>query len=164
MLVPLALLAGLAMAELWRSRRLRLGVPVVLGASILVSGFQAFDLNYSHYDDPTYSYVFVHSTRPMLALIDEVEATANRAGSGLETGVVVVAPEYWPLPWYFRDYPRAGFYGAITETKEAVIIANVNQEAELTPMIEGRYSRVGVYNLRPGIDLVLYVRNDVPKA
>ncbi len=164
MLVPLALLAGLAVAELWRSRQLRLGVPVVLGAAVLVSGYQAIDLNYSHYDDPTYGYVFVHSTRDMLKLIDEIEATADRAGSGLETGIVFVAPEYWPLPWYFREYPRAGFYGTITETDEAMIVANVNQEAELEPSIAGRYDRIGVYNMRPGVDLVLYVRNDVPKG
>jgi uncharacterized protein (TIGR03663 family) len=163
MLLPLALLAGLAVSEMWRSRRLRLGVPVVLGAAVLISGYQAIDLNYRHYDDETYPYVFVHSTRDMLNLVDEIKATAERAGTGKETGVVFVTPDYWPLPWYFNDYPRAGFFGSIVETKEAMIVANVNQEAELAPSIEGRYDRVGTYNLRPGVDLALYVRNDVPK-
>jgi len=163
MLPPLALLAGLAISELWRLPRLRLGVPVVVGAAVLLSGYQAIDLNYRHYDDPTYAYVFVHSTRDMLRMIDEIEATADRAGSGLETGIVFVTPDYWPLPWYFRDYPRAGFFGSIVETEEAMIVANVNQEAELAPTIADRYDRVGQYNLRPGIDLVLFVRNDVPK-
>ena len=40
-------------------------------------------------------------------------ATAARAGTGLDTGVVIVSPDYWPLPWYLRDYPRAGFFGTI---------------------------------------------------
>ena len=164
MLLPLALLAGLAVAELWRTRPLRLGVPVVLGAAALVSTYQAVDLNYRHYDDPTYSYVFVHSTRSMLDLVDEIEATAQRAGTGRETGVVFVTPDYWPLPWYFRDYPRAGFFGSIVETEEAMIVGKVDQEAELGPAIADRYERVGVYTLRPGVDLVLYVRRDVPKA
>lgn len=44
-----------------------------------------------------------------------------------------------------------------------MIVANVNQEAELAPSVEGRYEQVGTYNLRPGVDLALYVRNDVPK-
>lgn len=164
MLLPLALLAGLAVTKLWRTRPLRLGVPVVLGAAALASTYQAVDLNFRHYDDPTYSYVFVHSTRDMLALIDEIEATAERAGTGRETGVVFVTPEYWPLPWYFRDYPRAGFFGSIVETEEAMIVARVDQEAELGPAISDRYDRVGVYTLRPGVDVVLYVRRDVPKA
>jgi uncharacterized protein (TIGR03663 family) len=163
MLLPLALLAGLAVSELWHSRRLRLGVPVVLGAAVLVSGYQAIDLNYRHYDDETYGYVFVHSTRDMLNLVHEIEATAVRAGTGKETGVVFMAPEYWPLPWYFRDYPRAGFFGSIVETEEAMIVARIDQEAELAPTIEDRYDRVGAFNLRPGVDLVLYVRSDVPK-
>jgi hypothetical protein len=108
--------------------------------------------------------VFVHSTRDMLRLVDDIEATAERAGTGRETGVVFVTPDYWPLPWYFRDYPRAGFFGSIVQTEEAMIVANVNQEAELAPMIEGRYTLVGAYNLRPGVDLNLYVRNDVPQG
>ena len=45
-----------------------------------------------------------------------------------------------------------------------MIVANVNQEAELAPTIDGRYTRVGTYTLRPGVDLALFVRNDVPRA
>jgi len=162
MLVPLALLAGLAVSELWRSPRLRLGAPVVIGVAVLFSGFFAIDLNFTRYDDEAYPYVFVHSTRSMLDLVNEVETTAARAGTGTDTGVVIMAPEYWPLPWYLRDYPKAGFFGSIVDTEEAMIIANVNQEAELTTSIEPEYDRVGTYNLRPGVDLVLFVRSDVP--
>ncbi len=166
MLLPMALLAGLAISEAWRSRRgvLRLAAPVTLAGAVAASGYQAIDLNYAHYDDETYSYVFVHSTRQMLWLVDEIEATATRAGTGKETGIVFTTPEYWPLPWYFRAYPKAGFFGSIVETTEAMIVANVNQEAELAPAIAGRYDRVGVFTLRPGVDLVLYVRSDIPKA
>ena len=163
MLLPLALLAGLAVSELWRSRW-RLVAPLVVVAAILGSGAMAIDLNYRHYDDETYKYVYVHTTRDMYNLLDAIEATAERAGTGRETGVVIVSPDYWPLPWYLRDYPRAGFFGSIVPTEEAMIVANVNQEAELAPSIAGRYELVGTYNLRPGVDLALYVRNDVPKA
>ncbi len=163
MLLPLALLAGLAVQELWRSR-LRLGVPVVIGAATVISGYQAIDLNFNRYDDGSYAYVYVHSTRDMLNLVNEIEATADRAGTGKQTGIVFVTPDYWPLPWYFRDYPRAGFFGQIVDTQEAMIVANVNQEAELAPKIGGRYERVGRYNLRPGVDLALYVRSDIPKG
>lgn len=163
MLLPLALLAGLALHTLWKAPSFRLGVPLVLAGALALSGYQAIDLNYRHYDDETYPYVFVHSTRDMLRLVDEIEATADRAGTGLETGVVIVSPDYWPLPWYFRDYPRAGFFGTIVETEEAMIVANVNQEAELAPAIEGRYNRAGTYNLRPGVDVVLFIRADVPR-
>ena len=47
------------------------------------------------------------------------------------------------------------------ETDEPMIIARVDQEPELAATTEGHYQRRGVYNLRPGVDLVLFVRNDV---
>jgi predicted membrane-bound mannosyltransferase len=162
MLVPLALLGGLLMAELWRSR-IRLAVPLIVVAAIAVNGYQAIDLNFNRYDDQTEAYVYVHSTRDMLAMIDEIQATAARAGTGKDTGIVFMTPEYWPLPWYFRDYPKAGFFGSIVDTQEAMIVANVNQEAELTPKIQGSYELFGQYNLRPGVDLALYIRADIPR-
>jgi len=163
MVVPLALLGGLAVAGLWGSARWRPAAPLGLAAAVLLSSYQAIDLNYRHYDDETYPYVFVHSTRDMLALVDAIEATAVHAGTGHDTGVVFVTPDYWPLPWYLRDYPKAGFFGSIVPTEEAMIVANVNQEAELAPAVAGKYDRVGTYTLRPGVDLALYVRRDVPR-
>lgn len=163
MLLPLALLAGLAVSYLWRSRPLRVGLPVVLAVAVLLNGYQAIDLNFNRYDDQAYSYVYVHSTRDMLSMVDEIEATATRAGTGRDTGIVFVTPDYWPLPWYFRDYPKAGFFGQIVDTQEAMIVANVNQEADLAPKVAGKYDRVGQFNLRPGVDLALYVRTDIPK-
>ena len=98
-----------------------------------------------------------------LAPVQGIEAPAARAGTGRQTGIVFGTPDYWPLPWYMRDYPRAGFFGKIVPTTEAMIVANVNQEAELAPTIAEKYDKVGTFNLRPGVDLVLYVRNDVPR-
>jgi predicted membrane-bound mannosyltransferase len=98
----------------------------------------------------------------MLAMVDDIEAIASRAGTGRETGIVVMSSDYWPLPWYFRDYPRAGFFGQITDTTEAVIVANVDQEAELASKLAATYVRTRTYDLRPGVELVVYVRNDVP--
>jgi uncharacterized protein (TIGR03663 family) len=163
MVVPLALLAGIAMRELAATARWRRAVPLVLAGAIGWSGYQAIDLNYVHYDDETYPYVFVHTDRQTLHLVDEIERVAEAAGTGKETGVVFTSVEYWPLPWYMRDYPRAGFFGKTENlpTDEAMIVANANQEAELAPTIGDRYERRASYRLRPGVDLVLYVRRDI---
>lgn len=168
MLVPLALLAGIAIAELWRSR-LRLAAPAVVAVAVVVSGYQAIDLNFNRYDDQTEAYVYVHTTRDMFALIDEIETISARLGTGKDTSIIFVTPDYWPLPWYFRDYPKAGFYGQIVDdpivtSPAPMIVANVNQEADLAPKIAGKYDLVRQYNLRPGVDLALYVRTDIPKG
>jgi uncharacterized protein (TIGR03663 family) len=161
MLAPLALLGGLAIREGLARRRWRPLVPVALVAAIGLSGYQAIDLNYRHYDDERYPYVFVHTTRSMLRLVDEIEEVADRLGTGTETGVVFVTRDYWPMPWYLRDYPRAGFFGQIVETEEPMIVANVTQEAEVAEQYGETYTKAGTYNLRPGVDLDLYLRSDV---
>ena len=140
-------------------------MPLVLAGAIAVSGYQAIDLNYVRYDDQTEAYVYVHTTRDMFALIDEIEATAERAGTGKQTGIVFVTPEYWPLPWYFRDYPRGRL---LRPDRRHPGGDDRRQRRTRRPSSRrrspGKYDRVGQYNLRPGVDLALYVRTDIPKG
>jgi uncharacterized protein (TIGR03663 family) len=162
MLVPLALLGGLTIDTVLRSVPLRgrLLAPVALAVALTVSTYQAIDLNFRHYADETYPYVFVHSTPEVFYLLADIDRYAAKAGTGTETGVAVVSSDYWPLPWYLRDYPNAGFFGSIVATEEAMILANVNQEPDLGQYAE-RYTRTRTYSLRPGVDLVLYVRKSL---
>lgn len=164
MLLPLALLGGLAFRTGWSMVRWRPVVAIVAAGALAWSTYMAVDLNYVHYDDERYPYVFVHTTREALDLVAAAEDVASRAGTGTETGIVVMSPDHWPLPWYFRDYPRAGFYGQIVDTEEAVIIANENQLEELVPRVGDRYRETGRFTLRPGVRLVLFVRSDLAAA
>ena len=164
MLVPLALVGGIGaslMARHLRSRPLRAAAAAVLAGAIGVSGYQALDINFVHFDDENYPYVFVHTTRQALALVAETDRIGRFAGTAADTGIVVVSPDYWPLPWYYRNQPRATFFGEIVPTEEPMVIANVNQDAELAEVLGGRYRRTQVYTLRPGVDLALYVRADM---
>ncbi len=161
MVLPLALLAGYAIREALASRRTRLLAPVALVAAVALSGYQAIDLAYRHYDDETYGYVFVHTTREALDLVAEIEAVAERTGTGAETGVTITSPDYWPLPWYLRDYPRVGFWGEIVDTEEPIVVANVSQGADVAARLGDRYTSRGTYLLRPGVELELFVRADL---
>jgi len=170
MLIPLAILGGIAINEAVvylrsaRSRRLWVFGAVALAGCIGLSAYQAIDLNFYHYDEEQgYPYVFVHTTRETLAMVAETERVAA-AGAGVgapELGITLVTPEHWPLPWYFRDNPLAGFHGVITTTEQAMIIARVDQEADLLAAVGDRYQQRGTYTLRPGVELVLWVRNDL---
>jgi uncharacterized protein (TIGR03663 family) len=164
MLVPLALLGGLAVREAAVSRRWR---PAAVGAVVLAtaaSAFLAYDLNYVNYDtdSPSYPYVYVHSTREMLTMLDQIEDIAAEQGTGTDTGITIVSPDYWPLPWYLRDYPKAGFWGRIegVTLDQPIIIANTNQREQLQPLVAGRFEQAGTYKLRPGVELDVYVRTD----
>lgn len=143
---------------------------------IAVSGYQMFSLNFVHYDNDRYAYVYAHTRRELLALVDEVNRVAARSGTGPNTGVTVVSSDYWPLPWYFRDYKRVGYFGRMAPSTEPIIIGSVAQGDELRATFGDRYEQVryseaskdsedsdGSFALRPGVDLLLYVRRDLAR-
>ena len=169
-LVPLALISGYALQVIyeWGLGEIRLIIAVMLMA-LAISGYKTIDLNFFNYDNDAQSYVYVyaHTRREMLALVDEIEKIAERNKLGTKTGITIVSPDYWPLPWYFRDYTGVGYHGRMTSSVEPVIIANENQGAEVQATFGDRYQQVqssfnsaGSYPLRPGVNLLLYVRRD----
>jgi len=82
---------------------------------------------------------------------------ADLNGTGNDTSVAIMAPEYWPLPWYLRDYKNTGYFGKAMQTNAAIVIASVRQLPELVPLLADRYRLIGTYPLRPGVQLVVYV-------
>ena len=76
----------------------------------------------------------------------------------------ITSPDYWPLPWYFRNYTRVGYYGRLAATAEPIIIANANQKVEVDAGYGELYEQVrsnnpdGTFELRPGVNLILYRR------
>ena len=164
--VPLALIAGYAIQWIYEMDRgqLRL-VSVVFLIAIGVATYQSIDLNFINYDndDSKYVYVYAHTTRQMLDLVKQVEQIAKE-NSGPTTGISIISPDYWPLPWYFRNFTRVGYYGRMAATTEPIIIANENQRPEVESNFGELYRQVestspgGSFQLRPGVNLLLYVR------
>ena len=135
-----------------------------------IPGYQTIDLNFFNYDndDGYYVYVYAHTRRDLLKLVDEINRIAQRTHQGGQTGVTIVSPDYWPLPWYLRDYTRVGYHGNIVVTNEPIIIASQGQEAEVEATYGNRYQKVhsglnatGSFALRPGVDLLLYTRREL---
>jgi uncharacterized protein (TIGR03663 family) len=162
--VPLAIIAGYGVNEIYvRSRDglARLPVLAVACAALAVCATQAVILNFYRYDDEKYPYVYAHTYREFIPLVNEINLLAKRAGTGKGTGITITAPEYWPLPWYLREYEHAGFYGHMAATQEPILVGSVEQEEELSAMLGDAYTRINSYPLRPGVTLVLYARRDL---
>jgi uncharacterized protein (TIGR03663 family) len=165
-IVPLALISGYAIEAIYEMdhRQLKFAAPLLL-VGVALASYQSLDLNFVHYDndDPKYVYVYAHTTRGALDLVNEVERIAKENSGGL-TGITIVSPDYWPLPWYFRNFSRVGYYGRLAATSEPIIIANANQEQEVETNYGQYYQQVfskqddGTFELRPGVKLLLYVR------
>jgi len=166
--IPLALIAGYAIQEIYEmdQRQLRLA-SVILVVAVGIATYQSIDLNFINYDNdkPKYVYVYAHTTRPILDLVNQVEQIAKENQGG-QTGITIVSPDYWPLPWYFRNFSRTGYYGRMAASSEPILIANENQKPEIEANFGELYRQVpskangGSFELRPGVKLLLYVRRN----
>ena len=171
-IVPLALTSGYTLDVAYQKLRdfdLPLAFAAVPVLLIAFCGYQMYELNFVHYDNDSYVYVYAHTKREMLTMINQIERIATKNGTGTDTGIAIVSPDYWPLPWYFRDYKKIGYYQQIVPTNEPMIIGSQAQEDALKTTYGDRYDLVssgeedGSYALRPGVDLLLYVRRDVKR-
>lgn len=160
MLVPLALAGGYAIGVIHKANRTI--ALAALALALVVCAYQTYTVNFVHYDNDQYIYVYAHTKRSYVDLIDEVERIAARAGTKFDTSINVAAPEYWPMPWYFRNYKNVGYHGRLVPTtNDAVIIASKAQSAEVQATHGARYSLIKDYEMRPGVTLTLYVRRDL---
>ena len=169
MLVPFALAGGYAIDQLYRRRGSlwRFGTLALLAGCLAVMLVQTYRVNFVHYDDDRYPYVYAHTRRSFLDLIAEAERIAERVGGAegkqkASFNIAVENQEYWPLPWYLRDWKRIGYVGRVTETNDDMVLIKDSQAAGLEATLGDRYRRVGgVYDLRPGVKLVLYARKEL---
>jgi uncharacterized protein (TIGR03663 family) len=169
-LVPMSLSAGYAAEQLRNATCFASGktwrrfVPVsLIAAALLFTLYQSMQLNFYHYDDDRYVYPYAQTQRGFLDLVQQVERVAALKGTGNYTSIAITAPEYWPLPWYLRDYKNTGYFGKPISTNASIVIASARQVQELAPLLADRYRLIGTYPLRLGAQLVLYAANDTGK-
>lgn len=167
-ILPMCLIAGYAINEIAAARDVLLKIVAGLASliAVVVLGYQTYDLNFVRYDDDSMPYVYAHTRRSFLDLINRIEYYAKKSGKGKDTTIEIVAPEYWSMPWYTRDYPKANYHGRIVPSNSAeLIVAQRNgQVPEAISNYSAHYKYAGTYPLRPGVDLMLLVRNDLADA
>jgi uncharacterized protein (TIGR03663 family) len=169
--VPMCVAGGYFVQRLARRGGVwRKAALTVAGLAVAVCLYQTVMLNFVHYDDDRYPYVYSHTRREAVEMVREIERAGERAGT-TEPAVAIASGEYWPLPWYFRDNSRVGYSGEVYASYDPqatpVVIGRksddpkLNTYHKLVPLLAGKYAEVGTYPLRPGVDLVLFVRSDL---
>lgn len=165
-IVPLALIAGYVIQVIYKLERGQVRiVAMVLFLAVAVSAYQTIDLNFINYDNDNsyYVYVYAHTKRSTLDLVNNIEQIARERNAS-STGITIVSPDYWPLPWYLRNFDRVAYFGRMAQSTEPLIIANEHQKAEVEANFGELYRQVpgkdagGSFELRPGVRLLLYVR------
>jgi len=158
-IVPLAITGGYAAEIAWRhrpvlsTRALTVVAAVVAGVGL----YQAVVLSFVRYDDGRYPYVYVHTQREVMAMVDEIERlrTYNPALT-----IAITSRDQFPLSWYLRGY-RAGYHGRPVATNDSLVIASEEQQPVIDRLLGDRYAKLRSYRLRPGVWLVLYARRDL---
>ncbi|HUK90461.1 MAG TPA: flippase activity-associated protein Agl23 [Blastocatellia bacterium] len=160
-LIPLAITAGCGLEALYgyaksNAEKALCIVLIVVAAGLLLR--QAVVLNFYDYDDDRYAYVYAHTNRDIFGLLNKIDEIARRSGKGKDLTITITTTEYWPLPWYLRNFTRASFYGQMVNHGDNIIIGSTDQEAELQQTLGASYTSVGTFELRPGVELVLYAQ------
>jgi len=162
-LPPLALSAGWLIDRLasivnatWRR------LAIVAGALIAAAmTYQTITLNFVSYDDERHGYVYVQTSRELLALVDAIRDLIGRTQERVP--VLVMSPEQFPLSWYLRDV-AAAYPGRVENATQGVVIASRPQDTEVAKVLGDRFVRQGEYRLRGGVVLVLYASRDLAEA
>jgi len=165
MIVPMSIVGGAGVQGLWdyfaqhhSGQLARLFPAAVAVLALAICLYQSVQLSFFHYDDDRYVYPYVQTSRGFLNLVAEINYLAAARG-GMQTPVAVMTPDYWPLPWYLRDYRNVAYFGKAAPTDFPIVVGSLSQIVELQHLFAGRYQLEGWYPLRPGVDLVLYVAN-----
>jgi uncharacterized protein (TIGR03663 family) len=159
--LPLALLGGYLLDLL--SRRVHWSLAAALAAAALtISGTQAERFNFEHYDDDREVYVYAHTQRGFLEMIEILERITVAAGGEDRTAVTICAREHWPLPWYLRRYRFTAYQEDLkTAQGSAVVIGSLDQQPKIAEALGPGFARVGSFPLRGGVTLVLYARRNL---
>ncbi len=164
-LLPMCIAAGYAINETLGARntsvKLTGGLLALIATAVLT--YQTYDLNFVNYDDERQAYVYAHTNRELLDLLQQIEHYAEKSGRGADAKIEVVSPDYWPMVWYLRNYKQANFHGHIVDvTDSEMIVAKKNdQDDDVIKKYSSKYEYVASYALRPGVDLVLLVKKDL---
>lgn len=170
MLLPLSIMGGYFIHVLAGARlggRVSLKGPAI-ALAVVASGYalnQSRVLETVTYDDEDHPYIYAHTQRAFLPFIRLIEDNARKIGPGRDASIAIFAKENWPMPWYLRDYPKAGYWGDFKDGVEAdMFVCSVEQDAQMTAKLGDRYERIGPYQMRGVVNLVLWVRKPTPPA
>jgi hypothetical protein len=174
----MVLLAGVGVYAVLRWARfvplkLLLGGLLLAGAAHL--GRQTYWLNFRLDADQRNPYVYAHTSRDVLNLAAQMDRLAQVGPSGRGMAIHVVMPEnYWPLPWYLRqfDRDRVGYWqdpaawarDAARGPAPEVIMLSPGVQQTVDAHLRSPYNKQMIFGLRPGVFVSVYVREDLWRA
>ena len=138
-----------------------LGVSLLLGLGAGHLVWQAWQLDTTYAADQRNPYVYAQTSPDVLDLVGQVEklAALSPEGHRMLTQVAAVEGDYWPLPWYLRRFQQVGYWERLpADLNAAALIVSPRFSDALT---QTKAHQMGIFGLRPGVFLELYVRDEL---
>lgn len=163
------LLAGIGAAALLRWARfpaLRAALALVLLAGAAQLAVQARRATGPFDTDQRNPWVYAHTSRDLLRLVDRVLGIAQVHGdpARMEVNVLALGGDYWPLPWYLRRLKETRWADGIPADPFApVVIASARLHAALDEKSDKRWISAGYYEHRPRVFFELFVELELWK-
>lgn len=163
----------LQVAETWWEK---VGAAALIGIFIIASPIvQSWMLNFHYASEPTNPYVYAHTSTDIFPMVSAVKKAAAASVQGKQTPIQVIAAgsDYWPLPWYLRDYTNVGYWSEVDDSayRAPIILAAAGQEQKLlhvlyaVPKPGEKNLYVPLFNrkmyLRPGVQWVGVIRKNL---
>ena len=159
-LVGWILLAGIGGVYLWQkwghwiSRTI---LVLVLLGTLAHSVRQSFLLGFRYSADPRNPFVYSHTSPDLLKLVERIDNLANLHPEGKSMRIDIAGAEYWPLPWYLRDYTQVGYWAELpADSKAPVQVVSFVAGQEVPEMDEQQYM-TELRGLREGVFLLIFI-------
>lgn len=161
-LLPLSLMGGIFVNNIFSLVEKRWHYAIFYPLYVSIFGFSCYQsimLNFNNYDDERYELVYVQTKRDIYNLLARLKSLSNTCGKDM--AINIVSREYWPLPWYLREYKNAKFWGNVIDNPNApVILVDKSGEADLSKKLKGEYKKER-FVLRPGVWLTAYIQKSL---
>lgn len=149
-MLPLALVAGIGAQEL--HKRAGKYAVLIIGAAIVYTAWLSYGANYIDHSGQYNQLAYVTTTPELMEMVGRIYAY------GKDADIKLVSGDYWPLPWYLRDYRRVGYSARIADNPDGdVVIIKQEEREQLRGNLTGAYESSD-YQLRYGVWLSAFYR------
>jgi len=158
------MLAGFGAVAIYRAlpwRAVRIAAVLLIAFFTLNLAKQMQRSSFYYHADERNPCVYSHTSTDAVRAAQQIRAVALLAPDGKDSAIKVISPEYWPLPWYLRDFSRVGYwYELPTDPIAPIIIASPDMAEALTEQLGDEYFST-LAGLRPGFFLQIFIRQDL---
>ncbi len=170
-MILLAGVGGWAVLRAARPVPAKVALSLLLAAALGHLGWQSYLLNFRFYADQRNPWVYAATSTDVRNLATQIGRVAQVAPRHELTIHVVMPENYWPLPWYLRQFgaDRVGYWHDVAawakdsrhDVPPAVIILTADAQPAVDGQLPAAYNKQMIFGLRPGVLLTVYVRDDL---